>query len=356
LSALDWGVVLLAGVGLISLVWAEHARVAAREYRTVVLEAAVFYGLLRVLTPSRRKAWHLADAWVLGGTAIACVGLAQWALGENLIGAEGVWRVRGFYGSPNNLALYLGRILPLTLAVTAWATGRSLRQWPYAAATLIISAALFLTYSRGAWLVGVPASILFLAAVRGRRALAVAVAGLAILIVIVLLVAGAGRLTSLLDATQGTTFFRLQIWQSSWSMVRDHPVLGVGLDNFLYFYRSHYVLPTAWEEFNLSHPHNFVLDFWLRLGLPGLLTIGWLIVAFFRRGWHLYQHLPEGVDRLLVLGLMGGMVNFLAHGLVDNAFFLVDLAFAFMLMAALVALPSWQTGPGLSRGARPLDA
>ena len=45
----------------------------------------------------------------------------------------------------------------------------------------------------------------------------------------------------------------------------------------------------------------------------------------------------RGADRPLVLGLMAGMVNFVAHGLVDNAFFLVDLAFAFMLMLALIS-------------------
>jgi len=33
------------------------------------------------------------------------------------------------------------------------------------------------------------------------------------------------------------------------------------------------------------------------------------------------------------------MVNFLAHGLVDAAFFLVDLSFVFMLMVALIQLP-----------------
>ena len=348
LSALDWGVVLLVVVGLLSLLWAEHARVAAREYRTVILEGAVFYGLLRVLIPSRSKAWQLADAWILGGVLIAGVGLAQWAFGENLIGAEGVWRVRGFYGSPNNLALYLGRILPLTLAVAGWARNTPRRRWLYALGALLIAVVLFLTYSRGAWLVGIPASILFLAAMRGRRSLVITAAAFASVAVAAFVVAGVGRLTLLLDATQGTTFFRLQLWRSSWAMVRDHPILGVGLDNFLYFYRSQYVLPAAWEEFNLSHPHNLVLDFWLRLGLPGLLTIGWLIVAFFRRGWHLYQELPESSERLLVLGLMGGMVNFVAHGLVDNAFFLVDLAFAFMLMLGLLALPFWSTRPELA--------
>ncbi|MEJ2211581.1 MAG: O-antigen ligase family protein [Anaerolineae bacterium] len=311
---------------------------AAREFRTVVLESALFYGLLRAMVRQRRQAWLLTDAWLLGGVIVALVGIGQWVLGRGVITADEVSRVRAFYGSPNNLALYLGRLLPLALAVAAWGRGDRgrWRRWLYGLAAIVLAGALFLTYSRGAWVVGLPASLLFLAALRGRRTLALAVGLLVVLAVLVVVVVGPGRLTSLLDASQGTTFFRLQLWQSSLSMLGDHPVLGVGLDNFLYQYRSHYVLPTAWEEFNLSHPHNFVLDFWLRLGIAGLAIALGLLVAFFRRGWRLYRALPEGQDRLLVLGLMAGMVNFVAHGLVDNAFFLVDLAFAFMLMLALI--------------------
>jgi hypothetical protein len=61
-------------------------------------------------------------------------------------------------------------------------------------------------------------------------------------------------------------------------------------------------------------------------------------VAFFRNGWRAYHHLPESGERLLVLGLMGGMVYTVAHGLIDNSYFLVDLAYAFTLMLALVQL------------------
>ncbi len=334
-TALDWGVIALVIAGAASLLWAEHLREAAREFRTVVLESAIFYGVLRALVRQRRDLWRVADAWLLGATAIALVGLFQWLFGKNLITAEGVWRVRGFYGSPNNLALYLGRALPLGVALAIWGP-KGWRRWACGLAAGVMAATLFLTYSRGAWLVGVPAALIFLAAMRGRRTLAVAVGLLLVGAVVVVLGAGVGRLTSLLDTSEGTTFFRLQLWRSSWAMIRDHPLLGVGLDNFLYHYRTYYVLPTAWEEFNLSHPHNLVLDFWLRLGLPGLAVLFWLLVAFFRRAFRSYHCLPEGNERLLILGLMGGMVNFLAHGLVDNAFFLVDLAFVFMLMLALV--------------------
>jgi O-antigen ligase len=343
-TALDWGVLALVTVGAMSLLWSEHLREAAREFRTVVLEAAIFYGLLRAMAHERRDIWRVADAWVLGGAIIAVVGVGQWAFGQNLITADGVWRVRGFYGSPNNLALYLGRVLPLCVAIFLFGTSASQeagtaakrRRWLYGLASVVLAVAVLLTYSRGAWLLGVPASLLFLAAMRGRRALAITVGLLVIAAVVVAVIVGSGRLTSLLDTGEGTTFFRLQLWQSSWAMVRDHPLLGVGLDNFLYYYRTRYVLPTAWEEFNLSHPHNLVLDFWLRLGLMGLVVLGWLLVAFFRQGGRLYRRLQEGGERWLVLGLMAGMVNFLAHGLVDNAFFLVDLAFVFMLMLALV--------------------
>ena len=344
LTALDWGVLTLVLIAATSLIWAEHSREAAREFRTVVLEAAIFYGLLRSMLPGLLKAgkkagagegWRVVDAWVLGGALIALVGLIQWIFGENLITAEGVGRVRGFYGSPNNLALYLGRVFPLVVAISAW--GQSVRRrWLYLLASLLMAGALLLTYSRGAWIVGVPASLLFLAALRSRRTLATVVGVLAVAAVIILLVVGTGRLTSLLDAGSGTTFFRVQLWRSSLGMIQDHPLLGVGLDNFLYAYRSSYVQPTAWAEFDLSHPHNFVFDFWLRLGLPGLLTIIWLLLAFYREAWVSYRGLQEGNVRLLVVGLMAGMVNFVAHGLVDNAFFLVDLAFVFMLMLALV--------------------
>jgi O-antigen ligase len=263
------------------------------------------------------------------------LGLLQWTLGQNLITADGVARVRGLYGSPNNLALYLGRVWPLALAVAIWA-GRSSRKWFYGMAAAVMAGALLLTFSRGAWLVGVPISLFFVAGLRSWKSLVLAAGVMAVALALVLIVMGPGRLMLLLDPAEGTTFFRLQLWRSSWAMIRDHPVLGVGLDNFLYHYRTYYVLPTAWEEFNLSHPHNLILDSWLRLGLPGLAVFVWLLVALFRDGWRAYQLLPESTERLLVLGLMGGMVYTVAHGLIDNAFFLVDLAYAFTLMLALI--------------------
>jgi putative inorganic carbon (HCO3(-)) transporter len=125
-------------------------------------------------------------------------------------------------------------------------------------------------------------------------------------------------------------------------MIKDHPWTGVGLDNFLYAYRGRYIRPEAWQEPSLSHPHNIVLDFWSRLGVLGLAAGVWLQVAFWRIAVRLFRRAGQtsGASLPLLIGLMGAMGATLAHGLVDQTYFLIDLAYAFMLTIGLVALLS----------------
>jgi O-antigen ligase len=111
-------------------------------------------------------------------------------------------------------------------------------------------------------------------------------------------------------------------------MIRDHPLLGVGLDNFVYLYQQFYLREGAAAEPSLSHPHNWILNFWLSLGLLGLIAFVWLVVRFFR------QALP-GRRRWVIAGAIGAMADMLVHGFIDNSYFLVDLAFLFWLCLAL---------------------
>ncbi|RME30754.1 MAG: hypothetical protein D6793_13000, partial [Thermoflexia bacterium] len=82
-------------------------------------------------------------------------------------------------------------------------------------------------------------------------------------------------------------------------------------------------------------PHNFLLDFWARLGVFGLAVGIWLQVAFWQAAFSLRRHADPDV-RALAIGLMGSVADMLAHGLVDHSFFLIDLAYAFFLALALV--------------------
>lgn len=334
LSNLDWVVLGLVIVASVSPFFARFKRVAWRELRLVILEPAALYLMLRTSRLDRKALWRMVDFFVGGGVAVALIGLVQYGLGVNLITAEGgLSRLRSVYGSPNNVGLYLGRILPLLMAIALFARHRR-RRWIYGLAVLPVGAALALSFSKGALLVGIPTSLLVMGFLAGGRwrwiTLAlVLVGGLAALPLLRL-----PRFASLLDLREGTTFFRLKLWRATLEMIGDYPWLGVGLDNFLYYYRGRYILFDAWQQPDLSHPHNFVLDHWSRLGIFGLLAGVALQIGFWQRALPL-RRLGDPDARALALGLMGAVADMLAHGLVDHSFFLIDLAFAFFLILGL---------------------
>ncbi len=332
ISALDAGVLALLAAAAIATAFADNQGVARHEFRRVLLEGVLFYF---VVSRTARPVWPTVHGWGAGGVAVALFALYQGFISRDVIMAEGVQRVHALYGSPNNLALYLDRLLPLLVAVAAFARSRSLRM-AYAVAALPVAIACFLTFSKGAWFLGLPAAFLFLGLVHGRKALwgmlgAIGVGALALLPFL-----GTERFARTLDLQSGTTFFRIRLWQGTLNMVRDHPWFGVGPDNFLYAYRSRYALPDAWQELGLSHPHNIILDFWTRLGILGLVAGLWLLTVAFRQGWRLTRSLPDVDERALALGLLASLVATVAHGLIDNSIFLVDLMFVFMMTLGII--------------------
>ncbi|MDI7274984.1 MAG: O-antigen ligase family protein [Anaerolineae bacterium] len=346
IDALDGGFLLLVAVSLLSLTASENLRVSLRELRVVILQAAFIYWLVTRGGLGRAALLRLADLLVLSAAALSVYGLYQYAFTGQVVVAEGVRRMRGIYGSPNNLALVLGRLLPIMLAVVLRGA-RDRRRYAYALAAVPAVLSFFLTYSRAGWLFGLPASLVVLCILAGRRARVVALGLAAIGLVALVPLAGTARLGSLLSF-RGTSLLRVKLWEAAWEMAWDHPLRGVGLDNFLYEY-PRYIRPEALSEPDLSHPHNIVLDFWLRLGVPGLVTIGWLEWHFWRRGLGLWRRRADPALWALTIGLLAGMADVLAHGAVDASFFVVELAGLFALMAGFVrrmeGLQPLQPGP-----------
>ena len=61
----------------------------------------------------------------------------------------------------------------------------------------------------------------------------------------------------------------------------------------------------------------------------------WLQVRFWRLARRAY-HFGSGDLRPIAAALMGSMLAFLIHGLIDNSYFLIDLAFIFWMTVALL--------------------
>jgi O-antigen ligase len=146
----------------------------------------------------------------------------------------------------------------------------------------------------------------------------------------------------------GTVQRRLDVWRSSIHMIRAHPIVGIGPDNFLHYYAPvkqpyspcsglGFMQPEASDEPCLSHPHDVVLDFWLSAGLIGLSAFLWLEYVFWRRALQLWKICRGSPTAAMLAGIMAAMLASLLHGLVDNSYFLPDLALLFWLLCGYVS-------------------
>jgi O-antigen ligase len=319
-------VALFALAGLWGFLIAGEKGPALRELRWLIVEPLIFFGLLRFYL-GRRPAGYTAlivGFWLAGGALAGLVGILQFlglnlapligtkvGFSDDLIAVEGVRRVTGLYGHPNNLGLAMGRFWPLAAAlahVAFWqgpgGAARLRRAWPTILVTLLCLGGLLVSFSRGAYLGAAAAGVVLALLLLPPRLLpprrlmlpALALAGLLAL----------GAL----------------------AMLRDHP-LGIGLDQFGRLYPQ-YIDPSlaGTNEINTAHPHNLILDIALRMGPLGIVALCWLLVAFYRRAAAMAS--PQ-----LRAGLLAAMTAALVHGLVDSFYFWPDLAFAFWLFLAL---------------------
>jgi O-antigen ligase len=320
-SPYDAPLALFLVAALLSLLVTQYPLLSVRDMRALILEPVLFFWLLMCL---RNSANYALAGFLAGATGTALAAVVQGPLGVGGTAAEGVLRVQAWYPSAN------GRAWPFLVAGAA--SGRA-RRWLWVPAA-VVALGLLLTFSTGGWL-GTMAATLVVIVALGYRRLAIwlgAASGLALVVVSTLAIAG--TLPERLNPLRQTGGFRLDLWLSSLEMIRDHPLLGVGLDNFVYLYQEFYLREGAAAEPSLSHPHNWIFNFWLSLGLLGLVAFGWLLVCFWQNA---RRSLGDPSRRWIVAGALGAMADLLVHGFIDNSYFLVDLACVFWLSLALVA-------------------
>ncbi len=339
LQALDIALLAWLGFGLIAVSWSAQRGPALTELRVLFLEPVLFYLIFRSEARDSRTRILLVDALLTAGLLVALIGLWLFFRGDGVITAEGgVRRLVSVYGSPNNAALFLGRCLPFALA---WALPGSagIRRWLALVIFALILLALLLTQSAGALFLGLPLSLAAMLLLQWRRRALLPLLGLAVAGALgtAFALGSSPRFARLLDFSSGTVFIRLRVWQSALAMLLDDPLRGPGLDQFLYAYRDTWILPDAWRDPNLSHPHNILLDFWLRLGLAGPMILIALLAAFWRSALRAYRVSTTQGSRVLLAGSMGSMVSLIAHGLVDNSVYVHDLVYVFVLLVGLVA-------------------
>ncbi|HEX8974796.1 MAG TPA: O-antigen ligase family protein [Patescibacteria group bacterium] len=268
---------------------------------------------------------RVLQAIFVSASAVSLVAIAYKALGLVTYDA----RLSAFYGSPNYLAMYLAPavIFGFFLALAA-NTGSKERPF-YVTASIPILLAFFWTYSYAAWAATLMAIFLALYLTKPKRRMAVALCAAIVAFLIIFSQLQSNKFSTLLQAdSRSSLASRIMIWKSSFLMIKNHPITGIGPGNFQQTYLAYQKYFPPYLEWAVPEPHNLLLAFWLQTGLAGLL--GFLFVIFYAI-FLLLQIIKAKENTALAAALLAFFLYTFLHGLFDTPFWKNDLSMLFWL-------------------------
>ncbi len=329
-----WPIILILFGATVALMIAPDLRAAAGLWKAYFIEPIMLFVVAaNVIQTKKDKA---AVLWALG---ISTLLISLLAIYQKLTGFgifEPSWvavehrRVTSIFSSPNAVGLFLG---PIVTIYFGWLMSEFKKFWATLLKLLIILPALlaiYFTVSQGTWL-GLAAAIVFLLFFGWNKKWTAAMIAL-IIILTMLLPLTRQLIWPIINFSDASGQNRLTLIQMSFQYLSTNPknfVLGAGILGFVEI-QNRLREPLKMEA--LLYPHNFILNFWLEIGLVGLVGFSWLIIKFFRHGYQKFK----SRGNWLTLGILAGMVAILVHGLIDVPYFKNDLAVLFWILIALL--------------------
>jgi O-antigen ligase len=330
-TPLDLPIVVFLVAGLIGVVIPSDHVAAAGHYRAYFIEPVVLFYIAVDLLRTPRDLWTVLVGFGAGSTIFAVLNLGAWAIALAHQSVNIRSAPEAIYTSPNAVAMYMEPPTALALGLVLYAPSARIRKLALGWLAVLVVASI-LTLSRGLY-VAFGAAIIFavfsLTSVRIRLTLI----GAAILAVITMLqvpyisvrILGQHGPETVINSLEQ----RLSIWTSTFHLIRDHPIFGVGLRAYQKAIVP-YVLP---DEIPELYPHNIYLAFWAQLGLVGLLSFIYLFVSMVVIAWRAFLR-AAGLEKALLWGVLAALIMFAVHGVADTPYFKNDLSIEFWMLAA----------------------
>jgi O-antigen ligase len=245
-------------------------------------------------------------------------------------------RIAGTIGSPINAAGYISLLMAPALSVLAAPVGR----WDKRLAMLAFGlgfVALIFTFSRGAWIALVLSLMILGWAMRRRLSLkafvlpALAMATMAFFLKDQIAI-------RLLGNDNGSAYVRVELMRVAFQMIRDHPVLGVGANNYP-LEMTRYFKAGQW----LYAVHDKYLLIWAEVGLGGLIAYVAFLIGTVRGGLRLWKS-DDPLLSTLAIGLTAGIIGHMSHLFVDVFRGRVEAQLLWLMAGLIAALGGMNLG------------
>ena len=272
-----------------------------------LIKAVVFFWLIATLVTSASRLRLFVWMLSLCSIPLALTAINNYRSGVFVTQAgSAVQRIAGYVGgsglagNPNDLALMLNLLLPITgvLFVVSRSPGARLAT---GLACLLSVAAVIATFSRAGFITLAAIGLLTVVAMARRGAVATAL-GIVFLLCVTLAIVPRSYYDRLATITNieadvtGSAQGRWDDWVLSINYVRDHPVTGAGLGQDLL------ALNAARGRETWRSVHNAYLQAAVDLGLPGAALFVALLLASFQNARRVRRHAQRaGHDELALL-------------------------------------------------------
>lgn len=257
-------------------------------------------------------------------------------------------RARAGFGTANDFGGWLIVMIPL---LTGFLMSKS-KEWMFWSGRAIVGVlilfllvCLLFTYSRGAWVglfIGLlsGACYVFWKIPAKNKLLTLSISAIVILIFIIIFphIRSDICLIGSQQFKSGETFsnrvkvlgnswsVRIQLWKEAVCIIKDHPLLGTGLntyDRVVQSYKTFYK--------GGAYAHNSFLQMAAETGILGLLSFLWVLFEYFRAGFNDLRQTSNS----LILGLMTGILAFLVQSFVDTNLYALQLVVLFWFILGL---------------------
>ncbi len=337
-------------LAILSVVFNRVPAALGAEAIRVLLQGVLFYLAGYNLIRSQKQVQILVVVMLIAVTIIAVYGIYQfaigletpdrWVFGESEAGIR--TRVFSTVGNPNALGGYLILFAPVALALAL-----RIPDWPRRLAALgvflLLSLCLVLTFSRGAWL-GFVVSLFVLGIILERRLLLLLIAGLAAA-PFILPRTIIDRIMVLFSAEYlrvSAVWGRIYFWRQAWERMIRNPWLGVGPGTFGdAVARRHNIPGSIWVD-------NHYLKIGAEIGVSGLLTFLWLMLASVMGTWREWRRNTDPFQKALFTGGAAGLIAVVVQNLTVSVFEVLFVSTYWWFLTGILfatAHLNWQPAP-----------
>ncbi|MCB9771034.1 MAG: O-antigen ligase family protein [Candidatus Omnitrophica bacterium] len=348
-SPLNYGIAFFLLACIFSLVGSVIPGQSLRGFLTKTIEWFAVYLIVVEVFISQRQVYKALCIFVITSFIVGLDSVAQlhWLHRDIFFDRaliEG-YRVTAAFDHSNVLGGFL--VVAILVLIGLFFAGRDkvVRKIFIAAVFALLIWTLFHTFSRGAWMGATIAMLFFVVIVVGAKVRPV-LRNILIILAIVIASLSAGqsfelkKQRNLVSNDIETAQWRLALWRESLFLIKERPFFGHGLNTFMSVMEKSLITtknPLA-NGFSASYAHNCFLQIAVEVGIFGLSAFLGIMFLLFRQILFLpHWNSPQGQSqRMLIVGILAGLLGFLAHSAVDTNFYSLQLPVLFWYMTGLL--------------------